>query len=169
MTYYSDVKEKGRGAFLSLFPDIPAFDVSEFAGYKIYFAAPLFSCAERDFNKKLAVLLRDQMFLVHLPQELGDNQSSREKAQNKEIFGQNLAALKEADIVVSVIDGADAGSGTSWEMGYAYAKNKKIISPRTDFRSVGENERVNLMLEESSVVVSSEKELIALLNPVKRT
>ncbi|MBN2733852.1 MAG: nucleoside 2-deoxyribosyltransferase [Methanomicrobiaceae archaeon] len=167
MTYYSDMKEKGRGAFLSLFPDIPAFDVSEFARYKVYFAAPLFSCAERDFNERLAILLREHMFLVHLPQELGDNQGSREKSQNKKIFEQNLAALDEADIVVSIIDGSDADSGTSWEMGYAYAKNKKIISLRTDFRSVGENELVNLMLEESSVVINSETELINLLNPLK--
>jgi len=163
MTYYSDEKKKGRGAFLNLFPDIPAFDVADFAAYKIYLAAPLFSGAERDFNKKLTCLLREHMFCVHLPQETGDNLSSREKDHNRMIFDANLSALKKADIVVSVIDGPDADSGTSWEMGYAYANNKKIISLRTDFRRVGGSEIVNLMLEESSVVVKSEEELISAL------
>ncbi|MDD4126947.1 MAG: nucleoside 2-deoxyribosyltransferase [Methanomicrobium sp.] len=170
-TYYSDAKEKGRGVFLKKFLDIPAFDVSEFSKYKIYFAAPLFSCAEREYNRKIAGLLRENMFLVHLPQEISDNQSSRESCHNIRIFNENLLALKEADIVVSVIDGADADSGTSWEMGYAYASGKKIISIRTDFRRVGDNECANLMLEESSVVVNSTDELLSALNtpliPVK--
>jgi len=65
-----------------------------------------------------------------------------------------------ADIVVAVIDGADADSGTAWEMGYAYAHNKPVIAVRTDFRRVGMHEQVNLMLEESSKVVSSTIELL---------
>jgi len=42
-----------------------------------------------------------------------------------------------------------------WEMGYAYAKNKPVIAVRTDFRRAGMHEQVNLMLEESSKIVSS--------------
>lgn len=164
-TYYSDVKENKRGAFLEKFGNISAFDVSEFSKYKIYLAAPLFSSAEQDFNEKLAGILRKNMFLVHLPQEIGDNKPMRDELQNRKIFDENLRALKEADIVVSVIDGADADSGTSWEMGYAYACGKKIVSLRTDFRRVGASECTNLMLEESSIVVSSADELLSVLNP----
>jgi nucleoside 2-deoxyribosyltransferase len=65
--------------------------------------------------------------------------------------------------MVAVIEGADADSGTSWEMGYAYARGIPVISIRTDFRMAGHHEHVNLMLEQSSAMVHSEEELLALL------
>jgi len=69
--------------------------------------------------------------------------------------------------MVAVIDGADADSGTSWEMGYASALGKPIIALRTDFRRSGRYEKVNIMLEESSTVVTStEKLLEAIKSPV---
>ncbi|WOF17356.1 nucleoside 2-deoxyribosyltransferase [Methanoplanus sp. FWC-SCC4] len=163
LTYYSDEKREGRGAFLSRFNDIPAVDVKEFADYRIYLAAPLFSEAERDFNLKLRDILEKNMFSVHLPQELDDSIDAREDERHRMIFEKNLEALKKADIVVGVIDGADADSGTAWEMGYAYASGKKIISLRTDFRKVGENELVNLMLEMSSKTVFCAEDIPGIL------
>ncbi|WP_243670953.1 nucleoside 2-deoxyribosyltransferase [Methanoculleus chikugoensis] len=50
-------------------------------------------------------------------------------------------------------------SGTSWEMGYAYALKKKVVALRTDFRIAGHHERVNLMLEESAGVVTRKEDL----------
>nr|WP_209690860.1 nucleoside 2-deoxyribosyltransferase [Methanomicrobium sp. W14] len=167
-TYYSDEKKPGRGAFLNLFSGIPAYDVSVFSKYRVYLAAPLFTAAERSFNRRLSEILGKNLFDVYLPQETGDCIGSREAYLNKSIFEKNLSELKKADIVVSVTDGADADSGTSWEMGFAYAMNKKVVSLRTDFRMAGPNERVNLMLDESSVVVTTVKDLIEALNsPVK--
>jgi len=70
--------------------------------------------------------------------------------------------------MVAVIDGADADSGTAWEMGYAFALGKRVIALRTDFRSVGINEKVNLMLEQSATVVNSSEALIgAIQSPLK--
>ena len=78
-----------------------------------------------------------------------------------------MSALKNSDILIAIIDGADADSGTSWEMGYASALGKKIIALRTDFRRSGSHEKVNLMLEESStVVISKEKLLEAVKSPL---
>lgn len=162
-TYVSDVKERGRGAFLKRFSDIPAYDVSEFSMYKIYLAAPLFSEAEREFNAKIAGILREKKYVVHLPQEVGDDSSTRDEAETGRIFEYNLKALDECDIVVAVVDGADADSGTAWEIGYAYAVKKRIILLRTDFRRVGRSEAVNLMLEESGEVVGSVGELVRVL------
>ena len=162
-TYVSDVKERGRGAFLKRFSDIPAYDVSEFSMYKIYLAAPLFSEAEREFNAKIAGILREKKYVVHLPQEVGDDSSTRDEAETGRIFEYNLKALDECDIVVAVVDGADADSGTAWEIGYAYAVKKRIILLRTDFRRVGRSEAVNLMLEESGEVVGSVEELVRVL------
>jgi nucleoside 2-deoxyribosyltransferase len=85
----------------------------------------------------------------------------------EEIFTSHCQALKAADWVVAIVDGADADSGTAWEMGYAYANGKPVISLRTDFRKTGHNEHVNLMLERSSVVVTSKEDLPhALISPL---
>ena len=87
----------------------------------------------------------------------------RHAREHASIFSRHVCALDAADIIVAVVDGADADSGTAWEMGYASAHGKKVISLRTDFRSAGEHERVNLMLQQSSVVVGDLQELLSAL------
>ncbi|HOI13978.1 MAG TPA: nucleoside 2-deoxyribosyltransferase, partial [Methanoculleus sp.] len=94
-----------------------------------------------------------------LPQEVGDTSHTRCREENGAIFAQHLPAIRDADLIVAVIDGADADSGTSWEMGYAYALGKKVVALRTDFRVAGRYERVNLMLEESAEVVTAKEDL----------
>ena len=158
-TYLSTEKEPGRGAFIARFPDIRAVDVKEFARYRIYLAAPLFSEAERAYNLVLRDLLETHLFEVYLPQEVGDTSHTRCRDEHRAIFSRHLAALRDADLVVAVIDGADADSGTSWEMGYAYAHDKPLVALRTDFRIAGHHERVNLMLEESANVVTAKEDL----------
>ncbi|MDD3933434.1 MAG: nucleoside 2-deoxyribosyltransferase [Methanoculleus sp.] len=162
-TYYSSVKQPGRGAFLARFPDIRAVDVKEFARHRIYLAAPLFSEAERAYNLLLHDFLERHLFDVYLPQEVGDTSNTRCREEHQAIFAQHLLALQEADIVVAVIDGADADSGTSWEMGYAYALGRRIVALRTDFRIAGHHELVNLMLEESATVVTAKEDLPGVL------
>jgi nucleoside 2-deoxyribosyltransferase/predicted secreted protein len=154
-------KRQGRGVFLSRFPMVPAMDVSVFARYRIYLAAPLCSEAERIFNASVARLLRTNLFEVHLPQEAGDDSGTRDEREQERLFLLNKTALENSDSIVAIIDGADADSGTAWEMGYACAQGKPVIALRTDFRRVGHHEHVNLMLEQSAKVVSSTEELLA--------
>jgi len=171
-TYYGSgggkpPKRDGRGVFLSRFPGIPAMDVSLFARYRVYLAAPLFSDAERAYNASLAALLEKNLFEVYLPQETGDDTETRGKKEQRRLFHANKKALEEADCIVAVIDGADADSGTAWEMGYAYSQGKPVVALRTDFRRAGHHEQVNLMLEESAVVVTDSQQLLkALQSPV---
>jgi nucleoside 2-deoxyribosyltransferase/predicted secreted protein len=167
-TYYGDEEDKppkraGRGVFITRFPSLPAVDVAVFARYRVYLAAPLFSEAERLFNTSVAQLLRTGLFDVYLPQEAGDDSEIRDIREQEQIFSINKTALENSDFVVAVIDGADADSGTSWEMGYAFAQKKPIIALRTDFRRIGRHEHVNLMLEQSAKVVGSTEELLAAL------
>jgi nucleoside 2-deoxyribosyltransferase/predicted secreted protein len=159
-TYYGrcgnePAKRAGRGVFLRKFSPIAAMDVTIFSQYRVYLAAPLFSAAERNYNLAIAGLLRKNFFDVFLPQETGDDSETRNKEEQVRIFAQNIKALNDADILVAIIDGADPDSGTSWEMGYASARGKKVIALRTDFRRSGSHEKVNLMLEESSTVVTN--------------
>jgi nucleoside 2-deoxyribosyltransferase/predicted secreted protein len=164
-TYYgsegsSPPKRKGRGVFLKGFPDIVAMDVTTFSRYQVYLAAPLFSEAERSYNRSIEDLLRKNFFDVYLPQQAGDDSEIRDKAEQGLIFSKNLKALESADIIVAIIDGADADSGTAWEMGYAFARGKKVIGLRTDFRRSGNHEKVNFMLEESAIVVTNTNHLL---------
>ena len=168
MTYFGNrnggpPKIPGRGVFLSRFMDIPAIDVGDFSRFRIYLAAPLFSRAEKLYNISLFELLRSNFFDVYLPQEVGDDTHHRDLDEHARIFRTHLQALENADVVVAVIDGADADSGTSWEMGYAYSRGKPVYAIRTDFRMAGNKERVNLMLEQSSSVVTGERDLLRAL------
>jgi nucleoside 2-deoxyribosyltransferase len=164
-TYYASKgdeppKRAGRGVFLARFPGIPAIDTITFSRYRVYLAAPLFSEAERSYNARIAELLKKNLFEVFLPQDAGDDSAGREKNVQDRLFSANTKALEEADIVVAIIDGADADSGTAWEMGYAHAQGKPIMALRTDFRRVGVSEKVNLMLEQSATVVTTPEDLI---------
>jgi len=156
-------RRPGRGVFLARFPDLPAVDVLAFARYRVYLAAPLFSTAERRFNAWLSEMLADHFFSVYLPQDAGEEGCCRTTEAQEEMFSRHCEALSRSDVVVAVIDGADADSGTSWEMGYAFARGIPVISVRTDFRRAGAHEHVNLMLEQSSRVVRNEGELLEAL------
>ena len=162
-TYYRDEKSADPGVFLKRFVDLPLIDVRSFAQYRIYLAAPLFSEAQKIYNAGLAGLLASRYYSVHLPQNFEDTAESRSKKREELIYRWNLAALKNSDIVVAVIDGSDADSGTAWEMGYATALGKRVIAIRTDFRRYSDNELVNLMLETEAEVAGSSEELLSLL------
>jgi len=98
---------------------------------KIYLAGPLFSSAEREWNQRLAGLLRQFGHEVFLPQE----EEPRELSA-RAIFETDRQGIDDADVVVAVMDGPDPDAGTAWECGYAYGK-KPIVLIRTDFRRLG--------------------------------
>ncbi|MBI2780291.1 MAG: nucleoside 2-deoxyribosyltransferase [Chloroflexi bacterium] len=94
---------------------------------RIYFAGPLFSAAERDWNATFAAALRGAGHEVFLPQE----QEPGKDAPG--IFATDVAGIDWADGLVAIMDGADPDSGTCWEVGYAYRK-KPVVLVRTDMR-----------------------------------
>ena len=111
---------------------------------RIYFAGPLFSAAERDWNATLAAALRAAGHEVFLPQE----QEPGKDAPG--IFATDVGGIDWADCLVAIMDGADPDSGTSWEVGYAYGK-KPIVLVRTDLRSqAGGGDPYNPMLTQAA-------------------
>jgi nucleoside 2-deoxyribosyltransferase len=94
---------------------------------RIYFAGPLFSAAELDWNATLAAALRSAGHEVFLPQE---QEPGKDAAG---IFTTDVGGIDWADVLVAIMDGADPDSGTCWEVGYAYRK-KPIVLVRTDMR-----------------------------------
>lgn len=114
---------------------------------RIYFAAPLFSAAERDWNASLAAALRGAGHEVFLPQE---QEPDKDAAG---IFATDVRGIDWADGLVAIMDGADPDSGTSWEVGYAYRK-KPIVLVRTDMRrdAGSGGSGYNAMLTESATI-----------------
>jgi len=125
----------------------------------VYLAAPLFTEAELDFNRKLRDRIKSSGFNVFLPQ-VDSNNIEDKKNRQKIIFDKNLKAIENSDLLVAVVDGTDVDSGTAWEIGYAYARGKPIFGLRTDFRTLGIEGTVNLMIERSVVLCSSIRELL---------
>lgn len=115
--------------------------IDQLAPVRLYWAGPLFSIGERWFNQTLAEALGALGYEVFLPQAecagLSDPQA---------IFERCRAGLDRADGVVAVLDGADADSGTCWECGYAFARQRPIVVLRTDFRGSGDSGGFNAML-----------------------
>jgi len=115
---------------------------------KIYLAGPLFTSAERLWNEQVATGLGESGYDIFLPQEEEPEGGRTPKA----IFAMDRNGVDWSDCVVAIMDGADPDSGTCWEVGYAYAKNKLILQIRTDFRTAGDTAfcPYNLMLSESA-------------------
>lgn len=119
---------------------------------RVYFAAPLFTQAEWQWNARLAEELRKLGIDVTLPQTKAEPMlKGEEKFDAHALFIANTAGIDEADVVLAVFDQADPDSGTCWECGYAYKTARPIVGLRTDIRGAGDDPSasINLMLSQS--------------------
>ena len=132
---------------------------------KIYLAGPYgFSEGGRHFYYEKLIPLIQQMGLEFIdpwqltpPEKIekivsmkyGTEKREAWQHLNREIGAQNERAITEADGMIAILDGPDVDSGTAAEIGYAYAKGKKIIGYRGDFRLSSDNEGslVNIQVE----------------------
>jgi nucleoside 2-deoxyribosyltransferase len=117
---------------------------------RIYWAAPLFSVAERMFNNEMAEALHARGHEVFLPQESEANDRRAGPQSAVAIFDGDLDGLVWCEVVVACLDGPDPDSGTCWECGWAYEK-RPVVAFRTDVRIVRDGMApLNIMLAESS-------------------
>ncbi|WP_024577548.1 MULTISPECIES: nucleoside 2-deoxyribosyltransferase, partial [unclassified Afipia] len=132
---------------------------------RVYLANPLgFSEAGSEFIRRVLLPeLTNRGFQVINPFDLVDLSKIREiqampigsaridawKALNAVIGKTNQETIDSCDVVLAVLDGTDVDSGTAAEIGYAYARGKKIMGYRGDFRLSADNEgsSVNLQVE----------------------
>jgi nucleoside 2-deoxyribosyltransferase len=87
---------------------------------RIYMAGPLFTTAETLFNAELARELRHNGHFVFLPQDFEQNVEFDPRA----VFLHDVGGIDWCQLVLANMDGPDQDSGTCWELGYAYAKDK---------------------------------------------
>lgn len=127
---------------------------------KVYAANPYgFSDAGRYFMKNYFIPKLLQTGVVILdPWELIMSNSSNEileasrKMPHNQSIGigvKNIEMIRQADMVVAVLDGTDVDSGVAAEIGYAYGIGKRIFGYRGDFRlsSDSSSNIVNLQVE----------------------
>ncbi len=130
---------------------------------KIYTAGPLgFSEAGRAFHLEMVKLLAREGHEVLDPwafepkaiakvlaMPYGEARRKAWAKLNPKIGAKNQALMDKAETIVAVLDGVDVDSGTAAEIGYGFAKGKRIIGYRGDFRIAAENEgcTVNLQVE----------------------
>jgi nucleoside 2-deoxyribosyltransferase len=64
-----------------------------------------------------------------------------------EIFRNNVAAIDRCGLVVANLNGITTDDGTAWEIGYAAAREKRLVGVYTDWRRRFDDEIVNLMID----------------------
>jgi nucleoside 2-deoxyribosyltransferase len=119
----------------------------------VYWAGPLFTQAERDWNARIVNGLREAGFTVILPQERAEELiHPGAPLPVRRLYEYAIDGIRAADVIVAVLDGPDPDSGTSFECGYAHALGKPFIGLRTDLRLGGDDAayNVNLMLSQGA-------------------
>jgi len=113
---------------------------------RIYLAGPLFTSAEQVWNTDIAARLRAAGHEVFVPQD-----QDTDRTDAVAIFRHDLSKLVWCDVLVAFMDGEDPDSGTAWECGWAYARDKPVVMVRTDFRGLDQTPSpYNLMLSASA-------------------
>lgn len=146
----------------------------------IYFAGPLFSQAEKEYNQKLCKKLESAGFTVFLPQRDGVEKNKlacRKMPKEKRrlaIFELDKNKIFECDIFLFVLDGRVPDEGACVELGLAYAfrelakKRKKLVGLQTDTRTAFLSAKLNPMIKiPLDYIVENEKDLIELLKHFK--
>jgi len=117
----------------------------------VYFAAPLFTQAERLWNRAVAdQLVQESGCTLILPQRFDLDAGLEGDERLEKLFQECVDGVDACDVMVAVLDGADGDSGMAFEVGYAYARGKPVIGVRTDFREQ-HDQGANIMLSRSCV------------------
>lgn len=101
----------------------------------IYVAGPLFNTHERWYLERIAQALEAAGYRTFLPQRDAGLVKPGATEERYRIFHADIAALKNCDLCVALLTGADHDSGTSAEMGFLYALGKPCIGISDDKRA----------------------------------
>ncbi len=109
-------------------------------GKRIYFATPMFSAADKEFNLKVTRVFEEHGYTVFLPQRDGIEAARLEGKSEEEltemIFELDATEVSKADIVFVNLDGRVPDEGACVELGIAYARGKRCYGLKTDTHSV---------------------------------
>jgi len=125
---------------------------------KVYIAGKLGTDSEKDILEKVTKLCENLGLETFLPHR--DVGLCKEIEDIDRIFeGDIKQGFKDCDLIVSILDGLHVGAGTSWELGYAYAKGIPAIGLKTDEPIEDALEYLSAILISSMQIVNNLKEL----------
>lgn len=125
---------------------------------KIYIAGKLETKNEREQLESIDKLCKEMGFETFLPHK--DIGLAKEIEDVEKVFqGDILEGFKDIDLVVAFLDGLHVGSGTAWELGYAYAKGIPAIGLKTDESIEEALSQLSAILIGSMPIVTSLEEL----------
>lgn len=106
---------------------------------KVYYAAPLFSEMELQYNRYLTNIIKKAFpaLDIYIPQEQGDINDKNAYADSIMIAKYDTDALLASDIMIAVLDGATIDVGVATEIGVAYQAGIPVIGLYTDSRQQG--------------------------------
>ena len=114
---------------------------------KVYISSGWFDKKQRKCLDILETYLqKNENFEVYSPRLNLKLESTATMAERKKCFAENLKHIRQADLIVSSIEGKDMG--TLWENGYAFALGKKIIYT---WFTAPKDKKINLMLSMSGI------------------
>ena len=115
--------------------------------FRLYLSAPIFTQAQRQWNRRLAAALAAELpgVEVVLPQDFRVEGRYNDPRTFASIYRKCTEELAAAAALVAVLDGSDADSGTAFEVGFAAARGVPVVGVRTDYRA-GQDRGTNLML-----------------------
>ncbi|MFH1500726.1 MAG: nucleoside 2-deoxyribosyltransferase [archaeon] len=123
---------------------------------KIYIAGKLCSEEERALLEGVDKFCKAEGFDTFLPHR--DVGVIAFKEEIKRAFKEDVKALDECDFVLAVLNGKP-GSGTVWEIGYAYSIKKPIIGLKTDKKVEDSIPELSAMVLGSVKILQSFEEL----------
>lgn len=120
---------------------------------KGYLANGLFGLGDRLVNDLVAKAVRETIPNVDLyvPQENAAINDKSAFANSEQIAAADIAALKESDFLIAVIDGVEIDSGVAAEIGAFSMLNRPIFALFTDSRQQGRDnqQKIDALLSDA--------------------
>jgi nucleoside 2-deoxyribosyltransferase len=119
---------------------------------RVYLASPFFNEMEIETVEKVAEILKAKGLEVFEPMKNQmEGLQAGERHWSIETFMNDIKFIKWSEVVVAVYHGNYSDSGTAFEIGYAYATDKPVITVHVGDSSnlmVHEGSHANLTIEE---------------------
>ena len=119
---------------------------------KAYIAGPLWKEEDRKKVEEINNLCKElgfETFVPHLDAGI------YEQGDSTSFFEKDSKAIDDCKVIVAILDWKSVGSGTAWEIGYAYAKGIPVIGLVEDLSSVNTFDRMCVMTFNSAKLVDS--------------
>lgn len=123
---------------------------------KVYIAGQLWEENQRKKLEEIDKICKELGFETFLPHR---DVGVYNKGNSKPFFIKDSKVIDECGLMIAWLDWKGIGSGTAWEIGYAYAKNIPVIGIIEDRESISEFDRVCVMVLNSAHLVDNLDEL----------